>query len=258
MPIRDRKNHYIQVGTEMVLDRVDPAISIEFKLAGNVPPYAREAVMKLANWGVGVGENEDPFTRCGAVDTEVEADLQGWDDATHAFVCERLRAAGSNGIEYVIVEAPKALKPFPKYDDIVGEQKAEQIAFYVEQLGIDPGSVKQYELENDKDGATIDAMDALIEKQNEDVVEVISAPSRSASRRFFGRRRERAGRTLRGLAPRMARGVGAPAVPSRSRSTTRTRPPRATGASTFRPSTCRGKVLPAHELSVRHYVKTDR
>jgi len=175
MPIRDRKPHYIQVGNEMVLDRVDQAISIEFKLAGNVPPYAREAVQKLANWGVGIGENEDPFTRCGAVDTEVEAEAQGWDDATHEFVCDRLKAAGSNGIEFVIVEAPKTPRPFPKYDEIVGEDKAEQIAFYVETMGYDPGVVKQYELENGKDAATIDAMDALLEKANEDVVEVISA-----------------------------------------------------------------------------------
>lgn len=175
MPIRDRKNHYIQVGNEMVLDRVDEAISIQFKLAGDVPPFAREAVSKLANWGVGMGHNEDPFTRCGAVDTEVEAELQGWDAATLEFVNEALKRSGSNGIEFVIVEAPKTAKPFPKYDEIVGEQKAEQIAFYVDQLGIDPGQVRQYELENDQDADTIAAMDALIEKQNEDVVEVISA-----------------------------------------------------------------------------------
>lgn len=175
LPVRDRKNHYIQVGGEMVLDRVDEAISLQFKLCGSVPPYAREAVTKLANWGVGMGQNEDPFSRCGAVDTEVEAELQGWDEDTHAFVCERLRASGSNGVEFAIVESPKTLKPFPKYDDIVGETAAEQITFYVEQLGIDPGQVRQYELENDQREDVIAAMDAVIEKQNEDVVEVISA-----------------------------------------------------------------------------------
>jgi len=175
MPIRDRKPHYIQVGNEMILDHVDEAITLQFRLAGNVPPYAREAVSKLANWGVGLGDTEDPFTRCGAVDTEIEAEANGWDDATVEFVNNALIKSGSNGIEFVIIESPKAAKPFPKYDEIVGEQKAEQIAFYVEQLGIDPGQVKQYELENDRDEATIAAMDALVEKQNEDVIEVISA-----------------------------------------------------------------------------------
>jgi hypothetical protein len=175
MPIRDRKNHYIQVGDGMVLDRVDEAVSVQFKLAGDVPPYAREAVSKLANWGMGLAEHEDPFTRCGAIDTEVEAELNGWDEATLEFVDNALRKSGSNGIEFIIVEAPKTVRPFPKYDEIVGEQKAEQVAFYVEQLGIDPGQVRQYELENDQDEATIAAMDALIEKANEDVVEVISA-----------------------------------------------------------------------------------
>lgn len=175
MPIRDRKNHYIQVGNEYVLDHVDEAISLQFKLAGNVPPYARDAVSKLANWGVGLGEHEDPFSRCGAIDTEVEAELNGWDDATLEFVDDALRNSGSNGIEFVIIDAPKTARPFPKYDEIVGETKAEQIAFYVESLGIDPGQVKQYELENAQDEATIAAMDALIEKANEDVVEVISA-----------------------------------------------------------------------------------
>lgn len=175
LPVRDRKNHYIQVGQEMVLDRVDPAISIDFKPAGNVPPYAREAVSKLPNWGVGLGHNEDPFTRCGAVDTEVEAALQGWDAATLEFVDKALLASPSNGVEYIAIEAPKTLKPFPKYDEIVGEQAAEQIAFYVEQLGIDAGQVRQYELENEQRADVIAAMDALIEKLNEDVVEVISA-----------------------------------------------------------------------------------
>jgi hypothetical protein len=173
LPIRDRKVHYHPVNGEIV--KVDEALSVQFKHAGSVPPYAREAVQRLANWGVGLGHNEDPFSRCGAVDTEVEKVAQGWSDDEHSFVCEALRNSQSSGIEFVIVEAPPIAKPFPKYDDIVGEQAAEQIAFYADELGIDPGQIKLYEQENLDREDVIARMDALIEKQNEDIVEVISA-----------------------------------------------------------------------------------
>lgn len=172
LPIRSQKVHYTPKGD---VDHIDQPLSVEFKHAGSVPPYAREAVSRLAAWGQGLGHHEDPFSRCGAIDTEVEAQAQGWSEEERLIVEEALRKAASNGIEYVIVEAPPTARPWSRYDEIVGEQAAEQIAFYVDELGIDPGLVKNYELEHLAREEVIARMDAAIEKQNEDVVGVISA-----------------------------------------------------------------------------------
>lgn len=171
LPIRDQKIHYTPKGD---VDHVEKPLAVKFKHAGNVPPYAREAVSRLANWGVGLGEHEDPFTRCGAVDTEAEQIEQGWTDEEREVVENALMKAGSNGIEYIIVEAPATVAPWSKYDEIEGEQAADEITYYSEKLGIDPGTIRQYELENQKRPEVIAAMDRLVEKQNEDIVGVIS------------------------------------------------------------------------------------
>lgn len=181
LPIRSQKTFYVQSGPNAGdVDHVVPALTAEFRPAGFVPPFAREAVSKLPNFGLGMGmyesgEREDPYTRCGALDTDLEAIAQGWSDEDKLVVEQALMRANSNGIEYIIVEAPAAAKPWPKYDDIDGPDAAEQIAFYVNQLGVDPGVVKVYELENRKREDVVAAMDREIDKQNEDVVGVISA-----------------------------------------------------------------------------------
>lgn len=178
LPIRSQRVEYNQHNGQV--ERVIPALSVKFMPAGNVPPYAREAVAGLSNWGTGLGhyesgEPEDPFTRCGAYDTDIEAELQGWSAEDKAFVENALLKAASNGIEYVVVNAPATAKPWGRYDEIVGEQAAEQIAFYVNELGIDPGQVLNYERENGAREDVIAAMERALEKANEDIVGVISA-----------------------------------------------------------------------------------
>lgn len=171
MPLRDTKTVYTTKGD---VDHVKPAISVQFEPAAGVPDWAKDAVEKLPGWGNGLGHNWDPFVHCGIFNSDEEALRQGWSDEDKAFVEERLLNASSNGVEYVVCEAPKTAKPWPKYDDITGEDRAAQIAWQVDQLGLDPKAVLRYEMENVADSKTITALEDLISKDAEDVVGVIT------------------------------------------------------------------------------------
>ena len=173
LPLRDRKVEYHPATGEVV--KVHQALSVQFQHAGYVPPYAMEAVKQLPNWGNGLGHNEDPFTRCGALDTDVEAVRQGWTPEEKQYIEAALLRGTSNGVEYVIANAPKAAKPWPKYDEIVGAEAATQIAWQVDQLGLDPKAVRQYENENAAREDVVTALEALVSQEDEDVVGVISA-----------------------------------------------------------------------------------
>lgn len=172
LPLRDTKTFYTPKGD---VDHVKPAISVQFQHTPGIPEWAREAAEKMPAWGNGVGLNEDPATRCGWLDTDDEALRQNWSDEDKAFVEERLLNGSANGVEYVVCSAPKTAKPWPKYDDVVGADAAAQIAWQVDQLGIDPKSVKRYERENAAREDVINALDDLIEKDAEDVIGVITA-----------------------------------------------------------------------------------
>ena len=172
MPLRDTKTEY-HPSTGAVL-KVNPALSAQFQHAAGVPDWAKEAVQNLPSWGNGIGLNEDPFTRCGILDTDEEAKRQNWSDDEKAYVEQALRNAPSNGVEYVICEAPKTAKPWPKYDDITGDDAAAQIAWQVDQLGLDPKSVRRYEQENADRESVVNALDDLITKDEEDVIGVIT------------------------------------------------------------------------------------
>jgi len=173
MPLRETKTEY-HPATGAVL-KVHPALAAQFQHAAGVPDWAKDAVQQLPSWGNGIGLNEDPFTRCGVLDTDTEAERQNWSPEEKAYVEAALERASSNGVEYVICGAPKAIKPWPKYDEITGDEAAEQIAWQVDQLGIDIGSVKRYEQENANRESVFAALDRLQEQLNEDVVGVISA-----------------------------------------------------------------------------------
>ncbi len=143
LPIRAGKVDYHPV-TGVVI-KTHPALGVQFQHTVDVPSWARDA------------------------------ERQGWDEEEKAVVEAALERANSNGVEYVICGVPKTAKPWPKYDDITGDEAAEQIAWQVDQLGIDIGSVKRYEQENANRESVFAALDRLQEQLNEDVVGVISA-----------------------------------------------------------------------------------
>lgn len=170
LPIRAAKTVYNPHNG--AVERVIPALVVQFQHSGTVPDYAKEAVTKLVDWGQGVGLDEDPFTRCGSFDSDVEAERNNWTAEDKALAEEVLRAGA--GTLYVVADAPRAAKPWPRYDEIVGEDAAKQIAWQVEQLGLDPGAVIRYEHENLKREDVIAAVQALV-PSDEDVAAVISA-----------------------------------------------------------------------------------
>jgi len=172
MPLRDTKTEY-HPATGATL-KVYPALSVQFHHSGGAPDWAKDAVQKLPGWGNGLGLNEDPFTRVGVLDTDDEAKRQNWDAEEKAFVEQALANAPSNGIEYVICSPPKTVKPWDKYDEFEGEDAVEKILYTVDLIGADPKSVLRYEQENLDRQDVVEALQALVEKDAEDVIEVIS------------------------------------------------------------------------------------
>lgn len=173
MPLRDTQTEY-HPATGAVI-KVRPALSVQFHPAGGAPDWAREAVQSIAGWGQGIGLEEDPFTRVGMLDTDEEAKNQNWEPEDKEFVEQALLKASSNGTEYVVCSPPKTAKPWDKYDEFVGDDAVEKILYTVDLIGASPKAVLQYEQENlDRDDVKA-ALETLIERDNEDVVGVISA-----------------------------------------------------------------------------------
>lgn len=171
MPLRDSSTDYAPNGAVVKVNR---ALSIQFHRSGGAPDWAKDAVSKLPGFGKGMGHNEDPFTRVGVIDTDEEAIRQGWTPEEKAFVEQALQNAPSSGIEYVICAAPKATKPWDKYDEFVGQDAVEKILYAIEFIGADPAHVVRYEKENQNRPEVIEAVEALIEREEEDIVGVIS------------------------------------------------------------------------------------
>ena len=173
LPIRDRKTHYVP-GTGIV-EKVEPAVSVRFEHSGSVPEYLRDAVVKMVDWGRGLGQGEDPFERCGYFNTDNAAVSEGWDEATKKLV-EDVLEAGSGSL-YVVAAKAKAAKPWPNYDKIDGtdEEIAYAISRKVTEDGYDPKAVAQYERENGNKALVLEALDFLVAEQESDVLGVIPA-----------------------------------------------------------------------------------
>ena len=169
LPIRSAKPVYNPHNG--AVERTIPALVVQFQHSGSVPDYAKDAVASMVDWGQGIGLDEDPFTRCGCFDTDVEAERNHWSPEDKALVEATLRAGA--GTLYVVADAPRAAKPWPKYDEIDGEDAAKQIAFQVDLLGLNPGDVIRYEHENAKREDVLAAVRAL--EVTEDVAAVIQA-----------------------------------------------------------------------------------
>lgn len=172
MPLRDTKTDYAPNGAVI---EVHPAISVQFQKSGGAPDWAKDAVRQLPGFANGIGEDEDPFTRVGVLDTDDEAKRQNWSDEDKKFVEDALLKAPSNGVEYVICSAPRTSSPWPTYDEFVGEDAVAKILYTIDMIGADPKHVVRYEKENLDRTDVIDAVEALIEKDEEDVVGLITA-----------------------------------------------------------------------------------
>lgn len=172
MPLRDTKTEYHPANGEVI--KVHPALSVQFHPTSGVPDWARDAVQKLPGFGAGMGHNEDPFSRVGVIDTDEEAVRQNWTPDEKEFVEAALLKAPSSGIEYVVCNTPKVAKPWDKYDEFVGEDAIEKILYTVDLIGADAKSVLRYERENAARADVIAALEELVERDEENVVGVIS------------------------------------------------------------------------------------
>ena len=172
MPLRDTKTEY-HPQTGVVL-KVHPALSVQFYPAAGAPDWAKEAVAKLAGFNRGLGNNEDPYSRVGALDLDEEAKRQNWTPEEKKFAEEALTNADANGVEYVICSPPKTVKPWDKYDEFVGEDAIEKILYTIDLIGAEPKAVLRYEKENANREDVIEAIQSLVEKDEEDVVQVIA------------------------------------------------------------------------------------
>ncbi len=171
MPLRETKTEYGPTGAVV---KVYPALGVQFAHAAGVPDWAKDAVQRLPNWGNGLGHDEDPFTRVGILDTDEEAKRQNWTAEEKAYIEEKLLNSTSNGVEFVVCSAPKTPRPWDSYDEFTGEDAVEKIMYTIDLIGADPKGVLRYEKENFNRENVKDAVEGLIEKEEENVVGVIS------------------------------------------------------------------------------------
>lgn len=123
----------------------------QFSPAGGVPDYAREAVQRLPGFLVGVGRDEDPFSRMGWWDSVHAQHENGWTDAERERAEQALLASGDPNV--LLVERPRLVPPWPSYD---GMHHAKVAAFAVE-----AGCVEQalaYEQENKQRDSVVEAL----------------------------------------------------------------------------------------------------
>lgn len=170
MPIRNQSTDY--AGNGAVL-RVNRSLAVRFHPSPGAPDWAKEAVSKLAAFGRGIGHNEDPYSRIGVLDTDEEAILQQWSSEEKKYVEDALMRSSSCGVSYAVCQPPKVRRPWDSYDEFVGDDAVAKILYTIDLTGADPKQVLRYERENANRDDVVEAIEAIIEKEEEDVVGVI-------------------------------------------------------------------------------------
>jgi hypothetical protein len=140
--------------------------------AGLMPKYAQEAVRALPRFGRGMADDDDPLRLAGWFDTRFES---GW-TAEEAEEAEKLLLEKFDyGIEYILVEAPKAVAPWPNYDkqtsSLEGDALVKSVLDTVTSTGIPLGNVVVYELENKARPELIEALETVSKQLEGDVEE---------------------------------------------------------------------------------------
>lgn len=135
-----------------------------------VPDYAKEAVSRLAFFGRGCGIDEDPYERCGHIDTDSAADQQGWTAEEKAEVEAFLDA--HTGYDYVRADAPPLVAPWPSYDRITGdtEEVAKQVVSTLETIGVTARYVADYERQHEARPGLLEVLDILASEEAGEVV----------------------------------------------------------------------------------------
>lgn len=96
--------------------------------------------------------------RVSIFDTEQAQEEYGWSDDDRRLVEEKL-LKWQNADEFVQSVKPPALIPWPAYDSVTSAAKIKKL---VEDVGIDPQNVVEYERENANRADVLSAMDELV------------------------------------------------------------------------------------------------
>ena len=140
-----------------------PSFTVKFR-QGELTDYERKiAKERLRFSGAPTeldGSEIDPtLTRASSYDTSTIKDPE-----TRKKVEEALLTNGDFNRAYILVEQPRAPKPWPKYDEVKGGRNgttAQVIAERVSELGMDPADVILYERENQNRSEVIEALEGL-------------------------------------------------------------------------------------------------
>lgn len=155
---------------------VRQGLIVDFR-PGGIPEWAKQQAAEVFGHQPGLAHDEDPTWRYSMLDTNAEAFIRGWDDATRAEVEDKLLRNPNNGNDYVLVDKPRLKPPWPNYDQLVPRGKrtmenvAQQIASKVHADGYDRDYVIAYESENQNRREVIVALQAEVVEPEEDLIE---------------------------------------------------------------------------------------
>lgn len=153
-------------------------ITANFRWAGRgLEPWALEQAVEHFQFN-GLGHNEDPLKRLSFYDTEAEAAAGSFDeqarladmsrDEVHELVVETMRRKANDA--YFEALRPALVAPWPNY---AKARNAKAIAAIVTDLGLEVGSVIEYERQNENREAVIEALEGIgSEPEVEEEVEV--------------------------------------------------------------------------------------
>lgn len=147
--------------------KAQPGIVADFQQAGRgLSPWEIDEAARVFDF-TGVSAGEDPINRLSFFDTELHGDAYGWDKATREKAEKRLMSGESFGTDYIVVERPKLVAPWPSYDNLTVHGRrteqivAEKVAEIAREGGYDVASVVAYERENANRPKVIEALEAL-------------------------------------------------------------------------------------------------
>ncbi len=143
---------------------------------GGLLDHEIEAALENFNFS-GIAEGVNPLTKIACFDTEayVETRVEAKQrDEMLVQIDQRLRELQLlNPSQFIIVEQPKAARPWPSYD----EDSVEDVLKFQERLRINPEYIRLYESENQNRPEVVDTMLAIEEGRDPAEEEEIVVPA---------------------------------------------------------------------------------
>lgn len=163
---------------------IQPLLNCEFDRYGSMHQWEIEAALK--HWKInnadgfsGMPTEADevtlvsPIPRLSVFDTDLFAASKGLDEEKKQKLEEFLLSRPEHGIDYILIEAPALVAPWPNYDKVKGDRAgsvAEKIARTVAENGFDVAYVVAYERSKKNRDDVIAAVEALAAVDDEPLV----------------------------------------------------------------------------------------